>query len=67
MIDDRVRLISITHVPTNGGLVNPAEEVGKISREARIPFLLDACQSVGQMPLDVEKKECDILTGRGRK
>lgn len=67
LLDEHVKLIALTYVPTNGGLVNPASAIGRVARRAGIPFLLDACQSAGQMPLAVDTLGCDLLTATGRK
>ncbi len=67
MMDDRVKLVSVTHTPTSGGLVNPAEAIGRVTRDHTCIYLLDACQTVGQMPIDVGAIGCDLLTTTGRK
>jgi selenocysteine lyase/cysteine desulfurase len=65
--EDEAAMVSLVHVPTQSGLVNPAIEAGRLCKEAGVLFVLDACQSAGQLPLDVKELGCGILTGNGRK
>ncbi len=67
MLDSRVKLVALTHMPTNGGLLQPAAAVGKLARENGSYFLLDACQTAGQVPLDVAELQCDFLSATSRK
>jgi len=62
-----VALASVTHVGTHRGLVNPVEDAGALCRRAGVPLFLDACQSLGQMPVDVGAIGCDVATSTGRK
>jgi len=65
--DARVRLVAVTWVPTNSGLMQPVGAIGEIADAAGVPFLVDGCQAVGQIPVDVAKLRCDFFSGAARK
>lgn len=64
---ERPRLAALTWIPTNSGLIQPAAEVGTLCRAAGVPYLLDACQAVGQLPVDMTTLQCDYLSTTARK
>lgn len=69
LLDERVRLVAITHMATNGGMIQPVEGVGRVLAESGSDavYLLDACQTVGQMPIDVARMGCHALSATSRK
>ncbi|WP_067653125.1 aminotransferase class V-fold PLP-dependent enzyme [Nocardia harenae] len=67
MLDERVKLVSLVYVPTNGGVVNPVAEAARLARASGALVLLDACQAAGQLPLRVAELEVDALSATGRK
>ncbi|WP_347558056.1 aminotransferase class V-fold PLP-dependent enzyme [Robbsia sp. KACC 23696] len=67
MLDARVRLIALTWIPSNGGVINPAAAIGAVARRHDIPYFVDAAQALGQYPIDVAAVGCDVLTAPCRK
>jgi selenocysteine lyase/cysteine desulfurase len=63
----RARLLAVTWVPTNSGLIQSVETLGEIAESAGVPFLIDACQAVGELPINVERLRCDYLAATARK
>jgi len=65
--DPRVRLLAVTWVPTNSGLMQPVETLGEVAESAGVPYVIDACQAVGEIPIDVTRLRCDFLSATARK
>ena len=63
----RPRLVAVSWVPTNSGLVQDVEAVGAVCEELGIPYIVDACQAAGQIPIDVTRLKCDYLSATARK
>lgn len=65
--DPRARLLAVTWVPTNSGLIQPVEALGEVAEAAGVPYLIDACQAAGEIPIDVARLQCDFLSATARK
>lgn len=61
------KLVAVTHVPTNSGLIQDVVAIGKLCRANETLYLVDACQSVGQMEVNAVEIGCDFLTATYRK
>ncbi len=63
----RCRLVAVSWIPTNSGLIQPVEEIGEVCERLGVPYLIDACQAVGQLPIDLGALRCDYLSASARK
>jgi selenocysteine lyase/cysteine desulfurase len=61
------KLVAVTHIPTSSGLVQDVVSIGALCAAAGTWYLVDACQSVGQLPINVQEIQCDFLSATGRK
>ncbi|MEM8524335.1 MAG: aminotransferase class V-fold PLP-dependent enzyme [Bacteroidota bacterium] len=61
------KLVAVTHIPSNSGLIQDVYSIGRLCQQHDILYLVDACQSVGQLDLDVNEMHCDFLSATGRK
>jgi len=66
-IRSKTALIALTHASNVVGVVEPAAEIGALAREMNIAFLLDASQTAGSVPIDVERMNIDLLAAPGHK
>ncbi|MFE0020199.1 aminotransferase class V-fold PLP-dependent enzyme [Amycolatopsis sp. NPDC059021] len=66
-LDERVALVSMVYLPSGMGVVQPVAEIGALLRDSAAVYVVDACQAVGQLPIDVATIGCHVLTAAGRK
>jgi selenocysteine lyase/cysteine desulfurase len=64
---EQPKVMVLTWVPTNSGTVQDAEGVGAVCADASVPYIVDACQAVGQLPIDVDRLHCDFMGATARK
>jgi len=67
LLSDKTKLVSIVHVSNTLGCINPVTEICQLAHEIKAKVLIDACQSVPHMPVDVQQIDCDWLVASGHK
>ena len=67
LLSDKTKLVSIVHVSNTLGCINPVEEIVKLGHQYGAKVLIDACQSIPHMPVDVQAINCDWLVASGHK
>jgi selenocysteine lyase/cysteine desulfurase len=61
------KLVAVTHIPTNSGLIQPVAAIGEFCEQQDILYLVDGCQSAGQLELDMQQIKCDFFSVTMRK
>ena len=67
LLSDKTKLVSLVHVSNTLGVINPVEDIVKLAHQYDAKVLIDACQSVPHMPIDVQQIDCDWLVASGHK
>ena len=66
-ITDKTMMVAVLHASNEIGTIQPIAEIGNVTREKGIPFLVDACQTLGHLPIDVNELNADIVTWSAHK
>ncbi|MBW4464381.1 MAG: SufS family cysteine desulfurase [Pegethrix bostrychoides GSE-TBD4-15B] len=67
LVSNKTKLVSVVHVSNTLGVINPVDEIIAMAHHYGAKVLLDACQSVPHMPIDVQALDCDWLVASGHK
>ncbi len=67
LLSDKTKLVAVVHVSNTLGVINPVEDIVKLAHQYDAKVLIDACQSVPHMPIDVQHIDCDWLVASGHK
>ncbi|VEP18681.1 selenocysteine lyase, PLP-dependent [Hyella patelloides LEGE 07179] len=67
LLSDKTKLVAVVHVSNTLGVINPVSEITELAHQYGAKVLIDACQSVPHMPVDVQQINCDWLVASGHK